>query len=369
MRKTAPAPIRIPNPAIHGPKVQLQRSAQVGSHGVTAIASNTSQLHPDSPSSPVSAISGTTLARALIANSFILSSDVHGSRYRSGASASGARQDSATLPRGEHPFLNSPYWRDKRISGGDIILTPEPVRNSFVPPIPRMPSASSLWVKSSKSARSSAATSESREKGRRPSAIDVSRHASGSSQCSPRLYGAEPIPPLIRAPGSSEDAASNGLASRRISRIVEMPSPAPSAPGTLDLGDIKYPAEGYSPAQGSSPLAKRNPNGEKTPSSGCDIPTSSPDPQGRPPQRLSHSDTSLSPNSGLSTGIANVLDDYMFTSSAESGRSDPSPMAPESSASITAPTPYRSAPKRVSKKRTSSKIVYNTNSLSIYKQG
>lgn len=365
MRKPAPAPIRIPNLALHGPKVQLQRSAQTDSQGVTATADITAQLLQDSPLSAenVSAISGTSLARALIANSFILSSDIPGLRYRSGLSTSGTRQDSATLPCGEYAFLNSPYWRDKRISGGDIILTPEAGRSSFVPPIPRMPSASSLRMKGSKSARSSAAASDTRH---RRSGADDSKRASNSSLRAPRLSEPPPIPPLIKSSGTP---AYNRPASRRISRIVEMPTPAPSTPGTPDLGTIKSTGQGDRSARGSSPLANRNVNSENTPSSEYKTATPSPDLQNIPPQRYSHSDTSLSPDSGQSARCVNILDEYIHMSYAESGQSDPSSIASESSASIITPAPYRSASKRASKKRKNNKIAYTTNSLSIVNKG
>ena len=368
MRKPAPAPIRIPNPALHGPKVQIQHSAQIDSQGVTATTDNAAQLAQDSPLSAenISAVSGTTLARALFANSFILSSDAHGLRYRSGLSMSSTRQDSATLPLGEYSFLNSPYWRDKRISGGDIILTPEAARTSFVPLIPRIPSASSLRIKGSKSARNSAAASDSREKGHRRSGAEDSKRASHSSQRSPRLSGPPPISPFIKSLGTP---AYDRPASRRISRIVEMPTPAPSTSGSPDLGAIKLPSQGDRSARGSSPFANPNINSENTPSSASEIATPSPDPQNRPPQRHSHSDTSLSPDSGQSARVANVLDEYILMSYAESGQSDPSSMAPESSASITTPAPYRSASKRASRKRKHNKIAYTANSLSIVNKG
>ncbi|PPQ66428.1 hypothetical protein CVT24_007194 [Panaeolus cyanescens] len=51
-----------------------------------------------------SAVSGTTLARALFANSFLLSSDSRSSRYRSGT-AGLTRTDSTTLPRGDYHLI------------------------------------------------------------------------------------------------------------------------------------------------------------------------------------------------------------------------------------------------------------------------
>ncbi|KAJ7031627.1 hypothetical protein C8F04DRAFT_1110043, partial [Mycena alexandri] len=131
-RKPAPSPIKIPNASLHGPRVQLVRSSTV-------------QSRPESMFSSLdgtSAVSGTTLARALIGDSFVLSAD-RSSRYRSGASVL-TRSDSATLPRGEHPF--SPAWSagGQRKSGGgfsggggsagelDSMGRP-------IPPVPQMP--------------------------------------------------------------------------------------------------------------------------------------------------------------------------------------------------------------------------------------
>jgi hypothetical protein len=86
-----------------------------------------------------SAISGTTIARALIANSFILSNDnPAGNRYRSGGYI--VRQDSATLPgANENALLISPYWRDRRISGGGIVHSPDSGVDPCIPPVPPIP--------------------------------------------------------------------------------------------------------------------------------------------------------------------------------------------------------------------------------------
>jgi hypothetical protein len=100
-----------------------------------------------------SAVSGTTLARALFANSFMLSDDRRTSRPRSSGVV---RQDSATLPRGEHPF-----WRDRRISGGEIILSGSSGRGSPVPPVPPVPPNADLLYAAQHSARRSAGSSAS----------------------------------------------------------------------------------------------------------------------------------------------------------------------------------------------------------------
>jgi len=145
-RKPTPAPIKIPD---HSLKVKVQHSVST-SHSalgetsellpantlrpVTARSSSVPSLNDDS-----SAISGTTLARALIANSFSLSNDNLGrNRYRSGGTV--ARQDSATLPgANETGVLISPYWKDRRISGGEIVHSPDSAVELRIPPVPPIP--------------------------------------------------------------------------------------------------------------------------------------------------------------------------------------------------------------------------------------
>lgn len=309
----------------------------------------------------LSAMSGTTLARALIANSFILSNDARVSRYRSGMSVN-IRQDSATLPRGENPFLNSPYWRDKRISSGDIILTPNSGRNSSVPPVPPLPSGSCLYRKGSRSARASGSGSDTQDKSRRQSGAALSRHASSSSLRSLRRSGTEPLASVVQSSSSSDVPVSERPTSRRISRIVELPSPITSAPGT----PAPSPEDTHSISLSVSPMSKQIYSGEETTPLDYDVPTPSPDPPSRPSRRHSQSDTSLSPGSAQSTSIADVLDDYMFISSADS-QSALSPMASESSASMRAPAPYRTAPKRASKKRKESKVANSSSVVAVGK--
>ncbi|KAF8892975.1 hypothetical protein BD779DRAFT_1508058 [Infundibulicybe gibba] len=99
-----PCTISIPNAALHGPKFHILRSAD-------ATAPPVSRPESQSSTAESSAVSGTTLARALMANTFVLSADTRASRYRSGVSVL-TRSDSATLPQGEHPYLASPFWRE-----------------------------------------------------------------------------------------------------------------------------------------------------------------------------------------------------------------------------------------------------------------
>lgn len=128
-KRTAPTPIKIPTTTLHGPKAQPIRLASASDRR----SRPTSQI---SSVEELSAVSGSTLARALLANSFVLSSDNRLSRHRSGASSL-VRTDSATLPRGEHPFLNSPAIRDRTLSwGSQFSSSVSPASSEVVPPIP-----------------------------------------------------------------------------------------------------------------------------------------------------------------------------------------------------------------------------------------
>ncbi|TBU45469.1 hypothetical protein BD309DRAFT_979418 [Dichomitus squalens] len=139
-RKPTPSPIKIPN-NLTSAKIRVQRSSteeavDINSDDVPPPLPSKSS-RPHTPPSAItddmsSAISGTSLARALVVNSFILSSEPRASKYKSG----GGQQDSATLPRGEHPLNDSPYLHERRGSGGSL-GTP---RSSSVPSVPRLPS-------------------------------------------------------------------------------------------------------------------------------------------------------------------------------------------------------------------------------------
>jgi hypothetical protein len=122
-KRHAPAPISIPTLGAHAPKVQLVRSGQ--------------QSRPISATSidEASSVSGTTLARALLANTFVLSNDNRrASRYRSDVSVL-TRSDSATLPRGDHPLLNSPYGTERVLSAASDGFGARP----FAKPVPPVP--------------------------------------------------------------------------------------------------------------------------------------------------------------------------------------------------------------------------------------
>ncbi|KAJ6591110.1 hypothetical protein DFH09DRAFT_193634 [Mycena vulgaris] len=198
-RKGAPSPIKIPNASLHGPRVQIVRSAA-------------SQSRPDSMFSldGASAVSGTTLARALIGDSFVLSND-RSSRYRSGASVL-TRSDSATLPRGEHPF--SPAWSIRK-SGA---FTPSDSMGFPIPPVPQMPEELRRVI------------AETRDRLKVDDASGKkSRRRSGSD-------AETPITPLARTNSGSAVLGEDARLSRRISRISEAPTPTTSVgPGTPSL--------------------------------------------------------------------------------------------------------------------------------------
>ncbi|KAK7460863.1 hypothetical protein VKT23_008793 [Stygiomarasmius scandens] len=115
-KRTAPSPIKIPR---NMPKVQVIRSSVQSASSnnppplpqpssIQPVASSSSDPYEPYPypssypsSASTSAVSGTTLARALIGNTFVLSTDEgYRARYRSGGTGL-TRSDSATLPRGE----------------------------------------------------------------------------------------------------------------------------------------------------------------------------------------------------------------------------------------------------------------------------
>ncbi|KAF7319440.1 hypothetical protein HMN09_00282500 [Mycena chlorophos] len=192
-RKGAPTPIRIPNASLHGPRVQIDRVPS----------------RPESMFSfdGTSAVSGTTLARALIGDSFVLSHD-RSSRYRSGGSVL-TRSDSATLPRGEHPF--SPAWTIRRSAA----FTPIDPDLPPVPPMPDMPDELKRVIAESRKTKS------------------------GNS------------------PGGATDTSDSSPVDRRISRITEVPTPISGAPPSPDVpqsGAAPDPALSDTSASPRTPL-------------------------------------------------------------------------------------------------------------------
>lgn len=207
MKKSIPAPILIPeivppNNLIGEPVVHV--AAATPSRGSDPQPSPRTSLSSPISSEEMSAISGTTIARALIGNSFILSSSDRGSRYRSGIT----RQDSATLPRGDHPLINSPYWRDRRISRGDSMNTHDSAHDLPIPPVPPLPPSVGARLMDQGKA----------------SVVHDKSPASSDAGTPPTEY--LPSGTLY----SSPDIIMHSGLSRCISRISEVPSPAPTTP-------------------------------------------------------------------------------------------------------------------------------------------
>lgn len=175
------------------------------------------QSHSQISSPASSAVSGTTLARALISNTFVLSIDTRDSRkYRSGVSTL-TRTDSATLPMGDYPFLP---WN----SGADI------------PPVPQMPSEAELLILASKTTSPHSVLNRRKTGG-------FKRHSSTGSldlSRSPELLGPVasseiPITAVIDSVSASSVQASRRVSSRRISRITEGTASIPGTPNFRDL--------------------------------------------------------------------------------------------------------------------------------------
>ncbi|KAI8989120.1 hypothetical protein BD414DRAFT_415591 [Trametes punicea] len=212
-RKPTPSPIKIPNNSSSA-KIKIQASENSADTNASVPPPlPTKNSRPPSPSSALtddvsSAISGTSLARALVATSFILSNESRASKYKSGVT----RQDSATLPRGEHPLINSPYMRERRTSSGE----PGSARSSSVPPVPRIPSHTELGL---------SIDGGSLSKSQRNSVALVLE--SGESN---QLV---PPPPTLRRPKSTGRLRREQTTSMPpISPISEASSPAPSVPET-----------------------------------------------------------------------------------------------------------------------------------------
>ncbi|PFH50850.1 hypothetical protein AMATHDRAFT_3583 [Amanita thiersii Skay4041] len=214
-KKSVPAPLKIPNASeAMNSKVHILRS----SDSVAADGQN-SQSQISTPAS--SAISGTTLARALFNNTFVLSVDSRDSRkHRSGASTL-TRSDSATLPFGEHPFLNSPFMRERKSSGSADVLSWSSSAN-VVPPVPPLPPDAERLFMATKSG--SIERSITRNPNRRSSS--GSYESSVSFDFASRV-GLSEVP--VTAVMDSVAAGTLHF-SRRISRISEATNSLPATP-------------------------------------------------------------------------------------------------------------------------------------------
>ncbi|KAI9513451.1 hypothetical protein F5148DRAFT_1278823 [Russula earlei] len=109
--KPPPAPIKIP-PTSLGTRVQIQRS---GGRSAEPHRSSTHPGHSPVHDDGASVVSDVTLPGAFIANVWAVHADHPHHRF----SRRITRLDSATLPIGENPFMNSPTQKQSRLSTGD----------------------------------------------------------------------------------------------------------------------------------------------------------------------------------------------------------------------------------------------------------
>lgn len=312
-KKTAPSPIKIPNPSMHGPKVQVIRSSG-GSKGTYSYPSSRPESIHSGEEYSASAVSGTTLARALIGNSFVLSSDERASRYRSGGSVL-TRTDSATLPRDENPFLYSPMYGN----------TPD--YHSLVP-LP--PNADSVYIPPSNPRR----LSDSKRKRQSTGSLLLQNESEGDTS-------------LVRSHSIGEPVSSEQ--SRRISRISEADSSSPSIPDHIasDNGPLPSASDSlYAPSPFLSPNPERLSNVSgvssnrpiSTTSSGKEYDTMLDDYYSTAAPMSP--DSAEAPNSG---GLIPISMDALHF------RPPFSPISEESSSQLSPPAPYRRDSRRNTK--------------------
>ena len=186
----------------------------------------------------MSSVSGTTLARALIGNSFVLSNDHRLSRNRTGLT----RQDSTTLPR-----HSSTFWRDKRVSGREVVVDPD----SSIPPVPPVPAdLTSLRHKRSfapepsssqipvltQQPRTSSPASNSRDSLGHGTPDEYQQQEIPESQSHPHpsmdLSSSEPNTPPIQAPSSSNHSVISLSASFTTAKTTSSKGSKSSRSGT-----------------------------------------------------------------------------------------------------------------------------------------
>ncbi|KAG5635629.1 hypothetical protein H0H81_010576 [Sphagnurus paluster] len=284
-KRPPPRPIKIPNTNLHGQLVPPSESSRPTSE----ISS------PDS-----SGVSGTTLARALLANTFILSRETRASRYRSGGSTL-TRIDSATLPWGDFSLPHSPHWRER--ASLESTLSPG-FTSQNLPPIPA--NAEQVYMPP----RNVRKSVDSRDK---------------ESHVPQEVFG-PPAVILLRG----EDPYSL----RPSSQVSEAPSSAHSAQLAYTLPDTPGSTPQRSPLL-APPLRSDRRRYSVRPDSGLlSISDGAPSP-------------ALSDTPSSARDLEHVLDYYSFAHTPEpvverSFRVPFSPITEESSSQLSPPTPFRS---------------------------
>ncbi|KXN89781.1 hypothetical protein AN958_05321 [Leucoagaricus sp. SymC.cos] len=300
-RRHPPTPIRIPSLTMHGPQVQVVRSAEA----------NNSRPLSEISSAESSAVSGQTLARALLGNSF-----------------------------GDHPLMNSPCWRDRTLSGTSDTFAAD----LNAPPIP--PNADKVYVPPQTPRHSGVETKRKTNFRRRSStgslASPVSRGDSNNSRSRPNSVTE-----------FAQEIERDIQALRRISRISEAPSSPSTTPANPDI-PIE-PGSQFSPSE-LSPVQVNHP----TP------PPKAPTP---PPAVVSSDPMSPTPSSSTlvpsTKELENVLDYYSSSEKADKGFTPSfSPIIEESSSQLSSPASKRLSVLATPKSRAMSPLSGTTHDLS-----
>lgn len=264
----------------------------------------------DTPTS--SAVSGTTLARALLSNSFILN-DNRSSRYRSGVVGL-TRSDSTTLPRSEHSF--GAAYNDDRFSIG--------------PDAPPIPSNASFLYEPPKKPRTAAA--ELREKRKQNL-----RRRSSTGSLAARVLPETPTPSTrpssaLLSPGVEFDIASLLPKSPESQKTPPFPrSPLPPTPKLAYLQEDDNSSKRENGPDDYQEVTQRFPMDSQLVSPDFDM--------------LSPSVSSEDPHSAKN--LEDVLNYYSLPDSPPlltNGNYRPafSPISEESSSQLSPPTPYKS---------------------------
>ncbi|KAI0074610.1 hypothetical protein K474DRAFT_1677001 [Panus rudis PR-1116 ss-1] len=303
VRRPVPNPIQIPhNP--HTTRVRVHRSPSVGAltapqfrSGKDSNAPSRNASRPNSSYSDdiSSAVSGTTLAREMLAEFTFGAGGVRDSRFRQTLT----RQDSATLPKGER-FRSSSYWKNRRISNGEIVTSPEYALDSPVPPIPPIPSSAELSALASGTSLRSAR--------RRHSIVGIESVVSTDALDSGNLADSEDVMKPRRSGSLTQVSREIHQIKRlsRVSRISEGSSPAPS-PAPSSKSHSVHQTSGLNDSSASSVYADADTSVE---SGHCDEP--------RGPLTDSTSTPDLFSPDAPTTGSASV---YSHTTNSTDNRS------------------------------------------------
>lgn len=254
-----------------------------------------------------SAVSGTTLARALLSNTFSLANDARSSKYRSGAVGL-TRSDSTTLPRGDH------------IYGSD--------RFSIGPDAPPIPADAEFLYQPPKKSRLAEEWREKRRQNLKRRSSTGSLHHKALPD-TPSATSSRPISALI---SPSLDIDFNRM----------FTSPAPLTPPSLPRSPLPLPP---TPKPTISIGEDKNPDGVPPLPEGV---RRLPDPHTPSPDMslLSPSPAPSADGNPYSKNVEDVLNYYSIPSpdplvTGANYRPAFSPITEETSSQLSPPTPYR----------------------------